>query len=80
MRAMQHQKIMRPAMRTLSAAGAILIGLTFTGCSAVNMTGFSMPVFGLTKKASSESDGLTTAAIPSEEDAAGEKPTSLIKR
>lgn len=80
MRAMRHQQISRTAFRTLSVAGAIVVGLTLSGCSAVNMTGFSMPVFGLTKKASSGNDGLTTASIPKESEANGEKPTELIKR
>ena len=80
MRAMRHQIFSRTALRTLSVAGAIVIGLTLSGCSAVNMTGFSMPVFGLTKKTSAENDGLATASIPGESETTGEKPTGLIKQ
>lgn len=64
----------------LSAAGLLLGGLALAGCSAVNMTGFSMPVFGLTKKASAESDNMTTSSIPSEQNSGGAGPTNLIKQ
>lgn len=65
MRVTQHLTRPWPRKRPLITGGAILIALALTGCSAVNMTGFSMPVFGLTKK-SAESDSVMTSSIPDE--------------
>ena len=50
----------------MSAAGALVLGLAVAGCSAVNLTGFSMPVFGLTKKSDSDADTISTSSIPSD--------------
>jgi hypothetical protein len=42
--------------------------LVISGCSAVNMTGFEFPVFGLTKKSGDESGALTTSALPTDQE------------
>lgn len=77
MRATQHHKS-RTAWRALPVAGALLAGLALAGCSAVNLTGFKMPSFGLMKD--SDSDPVTTASIPEESRGENEKPASLIGR
>ena len=77
MRATQHNKS-RKAWRALPVAGTLIAGLVLAGCSAVNLTGFTMPSFGLMKD--SDSDPVATASIPEESQAENEKPTSLISR
>lgn len=67
MRSTRHQSDLPRASRLLIAGGALLVALAIGGCSAVNMTGFSMPVFGLTKKSAEESDALATSSIYAEE-------------
>jgi hypothetical protein len=67
MRVMQHHIKSKLKSRTLLAGGALLMALVISGCSAVNMTGFSFPVFGLTKKSAGESDGMITSSIPADE-------------
>jgi hypothetical protein len=75
MRSTQHDIKRSPISRVmLLAGGPILLALTTAGCSAVNMTGFSMPVFGLTKKSKAETDLMATAAISSEEGASAKQP------
>lgn len=68
MRVTQHHITSRPRLRTLFAGGALLMALVMSGCSAVNMTGFSFPVFGLNKETVQQSDANTTASIPSDPD------------
>lgn len=68
MRSTRHHSSSARTSRLLVAGGALTLALTIAGCSAVNMTGFDMPVFGLTKKSSEESDSLATASIPDEEE------------
>ena len=48
----------------LIVSGVLLISLVLSGCSAVNMTGFSFPVFGLNKDANEQSDPVTTSSMP----------------
>lgn len=67
MRVTQHHIISRLKSRTLLAGGALFMALLISGCSAVNMTGFSFPVFGLTKKSSVESDVMTTSSLPDDQ-------------
>jgi len=64
MRVTQHHITSRPGFRTLFAGGALLMALMVSGCSAVNMTGFSFPVFGLSKSSDELSDARTTASVP----------------
>jgi len=64
MRVTQHHIASQPRLRTLFVGGALLMALVISGCSAVNMTGFSFPVFGLNKGAADGSDVNTTASIP----------------
>ena len=66
MRVTQHHIASQPRFRPLFVGGALLMALVISGCSAVNMTGFSFPVFGLNKETAQESDPNTTASIPSE--------------
>lgn len=70
MRVRQHHIISRLNSRILPAGGALLMALLISGCSAVNMTGFSFPVFGLTKQSAAQSDGLTTSSFTSDENQA----------
>ncbi len=63
---MQRHITSRRFSRTFFVGGALLMAIVISGCSAVNMTGFSFPVFGLTKKSVDESDVGTTASIPVE--------------
>ena len=60
----QHHMTSRRISRTFFAGGALLMAIVISGCSAVNMTGFSFPVFGLTKKSVDGIDVNTTASIP----------------
>lgn len=71
MRVTQHHIISRLKSRTLAVGGALFMALVISGCSAVNMTGFSFPVFGLTKKSTDENDALTTSSIPTEQTQSG---------
>lgn len=75
MRATQHHKP-RTARRALPVVGTLIAGLVLAGCSAVNLTGFKMPSFGLMKD--SDSDPVATASIP--EDSQNEKPANLIRQ
>lgn len=77
MRVTRHHFVSRRTSRPLIAGGALLIALTVSGCSAVNMTGFSMPVFGLTKKSGQDGDPLATSSIASEEGQAGAQSQGL---
>lgn len=76
MRVTQHHiirqpKTMQPKSRKLIVGGALLLALVVSGCSAVNMTGFSFPVFGLNKDAGEESDALTTSSMPEDSQLSG---------
>jgi len=62
----QHHSTSRRISRSLFAGGVLLMALMISGCSAVNMTGFSFPVFGLNKQSAEESDVRSTATIPVE--------------
>ena len=64
MRVTQHHITRLPKSRKLIVSGALLLALVVSGCSAVNMTGFSFPVFGLNKDSSKQSDALTTSSMP----------------
>ncbi len=77
MRVTQHNIISRLKSRTLLAGGALLMALVISGCSAVNMTGFSFPVFGLTKKSAGDSDVMTTSSIPAEQNQTTEQSGKL---
>jgi len=66
MRVTQHHITSRPRFRTFFISGALLMALVISGCSAVSMTGFSFPVFGLNKGSAEDSDAQTTASIPVE--------------
>jgi len=55
----------------LIASGVLLLTLAVSGCSAVNMTGFSFPVFGLNSDASEKSDALMTSSMPEESQPSG---------
>ncbi len=63
MRVTQHHIISRLKSRTAFVGGALFMVLVISGCSAVNMTGFSFPVFGLTKNSSDKSDVMTTSSF-----------------
>lgn len=80
MRSTQHDIKRSPIFRMMLAGGAILLALTTAGCSAVNMTGFSMPVFGLTKKSKAETDSMATAAISSEEGVPAKQLNGLVDK
>lgn len=71
MRVTQHHIISRLKSRTVFIGGALFMALVISGCSAVNMTGFSFPVFGLTKKSADESDMATTSSIPADQTQSG---------
>lgn len=71
MRVTQHHIISRLKSRTVFVGGALFMALVISGCSAVNMTGFSFPVFGLTKKSVDENDVITTSSIPADQSQAG---------
>ena len=77
MRVTQHHIASRPGIRTLYLGGALLMALVISGCSAVNMTGFSFPVFGLNKETAQKNDPNTTASIPSEADQSTGNPPKL---
>ena len=82
MRMTQHHttlqpKTLRPKTRKLFIGGALLLSLFVSGCSAVNMTGFSFPVFGLTKDSGDESDAKTPTALPEGEQRPGVTSGSL---
>ena len=72
----QHQITGQPGVlpqnnRKLIACGALLISLAVTGCSAVNMTGFSFPVFGLNENSSEKNGALTTSSMEEESQLTG---------
>lgn len=76
MRVTQHHSTrqpvrLQPKSRKLFAGGALLLALGVSGCSAVNMTGFSFPVFGLNKDKGEESVALTTSSIPEDSQRSG---------
>ena len=71
MRVTQHHIISRLKSRTAFVGGALFMVLVISGCSAVNMTGFSFPIFGLTKKSANESDAITTSSIPEDQTQSG---------
>jgi len=77
MRVTQHHIISRLKSRTVLVGGALFMALVISGCSAVNMTGFSFPVFGLTKKSANETDALTTSSIPADQNLAGDQSEKL---
>lgn len=62
---------LHPRFRKLIAGGALLLALGVSGCSAVNMTGFSFPVFGLNKDKGAESDALMTSSLPEDSQRSG---------
>jgi len=64
--------------RTLIVCGVLLTSFALSGCSAVNMTGFSFPVFGLNKDASEQSDAVTTSSIPDGEQRPAASSGNLI--
>ena len=83
MRVTQHHITDRPRTShsksgKLIVSGALLLALALSGCSAVNMTGFSFPVFGLNKDADEKSDALTTSSTPEESQRSGASSQSLI--
>ena len=55
----------------LIASGLLLLTFAVSGCSAVNMTGFSFPVFGLNSDASEKSDDMMTSSMPEESHPSG---------
>jgi hypothetical protein len=77
MRVTQHHIISRLKSRTVMVGGALFMALLISGCSAANMTGFSFPVFGLTKKSGNEGDVMTTSSIPTDENQSGAQPERL---
>ena len=77
MRVTQHHIISRLTSRTFLAGGALFMALIVSGCSAVNMTGFSFPVFGLTKKSADNGDAMTTSSIPPDQNPA-ESPSGKL--
>lgn len=78
MRVTQYHIRSRLKSRTVLAGGALFMALVISGCSAVNMTGFSFPVFGLTKKSGDESDVMTTSSMPEGQSQAGVQTQKLI--
>jgi len=66
-----HPGILLRKSPILIASGVLLLTLAISGCSAVNMTGFSFPVFGLNSDASEKSDALMTSSIPEESQSSG---------
>lgn len=80
MRATQHQTQSRTVLRALPVIGALLAGLVLAGCSAVNLTGFKMPSFGLMGGSNDDSDAMATASIPDDSDKTAEQPTNLTTR
>lgn len=67
MRVTQHHITSKPVSRTLVAAGALFLALTISGCSAVSMSGFDFPVFGLTKDSGEDSDAVSTSTVPADQ-------------
>ena len=63
---MQRHITSRRFSRTFFVGGALLMAIVISGCSAVNMTGFNFPVFGLTKNSANESDFRAIAPGPVE--------------
>lgn len=80
MRATQHQTPSRTNVRALPVIGALLAGLVLAGCSAVNLTGFKMPSFGLMGGSDKESDAMATASIPDDSEKTPETQPSLATR
>ena len=64
--------------RKLIVSGVLLMSLALSGCSAVNMTGFSFPVFGLNKDTNEQSDAMTTSSMPEGEQRPAAPSGSLI--
>jgi len=62
----------------LFMSGVLLITFVLSGCSAVNMTGFSFPVFGLNKDASEQSDPVMTSSMPEGEQRPAASSGNLI--
>lgn len=79
----QHQITGQPGLllqnsRKLIACGVLLISLAVTGCSAVNMTGFSFPVFGLNGKSSEKNDAVTASSLEEESQLSGASSNRLM--
>ena len=82
MRMTQHQitgqrVFLHQTSRKLIMSSVLLLTLAISGCSAVNMTGFSFPVFGLNTDSSEKSDALMTSSMPEETQPSGDSAERL---
>ncbi len=64
--------------RKLIVCGVLLMTLGVSGCSAVNMTGFSFPSFGLNEDSSEQSSALTISPTQEESQLTGTSSQRLL--